>query len=236
MNRKCKCAVAVLFLIGNFVLSGLNVQAAKPSVCSKNEWEVLRLTNEKRLANGLEAVSTFGDLQDACDTRAKEISSYFDHTRPDGTSCFSTLEEIYWKTVGENIAAGQSTPRAAVTSWWNSPGHKANMLGEQYDHMGVGYYYKSKSDYKRHWVQLFVGGCNIKKIYVNGCSKVTEYKKGTRIYDMKRYLVVECEEHGKAYIPLSAKMCKGYNKEKKGIQTIKVKYKGITTSFDVKIS
>ena len=53
---------------------------------------------------------------------------------------------------------------------------------------------------------------------------------------MKRYLVVECEEHGKAYIPLSAKMCKGYNKEKKGIQTINVKYKGITTSFDVKIS
>lgn len=237
-KRTWNCAkkVVTLLLAGALLSTGVKVDASKPSICEKNEWEVLRLTNEKRMANGLEPLSAFADVQKVCDIRAKEISKVFSHTRPDGTSCFSTLDEIYWRAVGENIAAGQRSPLNVVTAWWNSPGHKANMLGEDYDHMGVGYYYKGNSKYGKHWVQVFVGGCTLDRIFVNNCSKVTEYKKGTKIYDMKRYLVVVCEEHGKAYIPLSAKMCRGYHKDEKGNQVITVKYKGKRTTFEVKIS
>lgn len=42
-----------------------------------------------------------------------------------------------WVKCGENIAHGQETPTAAIESWMNSPGHRANLLGEKYTHIGV---------------------------------------------------------------------------------------------------
>lgn len=42
-----------------------------------------------------------------------------------------------WIKCGENIAHGQETPTAAIESWMNSPGHRVNLLGEKYTHIGV---------------------------------------------------------------------------------------------------
>lgn len=42
-----------------------------------------------------------------------------------------------WSAVAENIAAGQTTEQEVVAGWYQSPGHKANMLGN-YRHTGVG--------------------------------------------------------------------------------------------------
>lgn len=39
---------------------------------------------------------------------------------------------------GENVAQGQRTPEAALASWMNSPGHKANILNAKFTHFGVG--------------------------------------------------------------------------------------------------
>ncbi len=58
------------------------VMAQKPSVCSKEEWEVLKLTNQKRLNLGLEPLSTTKKLQKAAGIRVAETESYFSHTRP----------------------------------------------------------------------------------------------------------------------------------------------------------
>lgn len=208
--------------------------ATRPSFCNSKEWEVLRLTNEKRMANGLDAVSTFKELQDVCDVRASEIVKSFSHTRPDGTSCFTALKNLNYSTAGENIAAGQTTASAVIDAWWNSPGHKANILTEGFDHMGVGYEKNDSSKYKNYWVQMFIGGgCSMDRIVVNKVNDNT-YKKGTSIKNMKRYLKVVCD-HGISYLPLSAKMCSGYKKNKTGKQTITVKYKGYKTTFDVVI-
>ena len=57
-----------------------------------------------------------------------------------------------WKRAGENIAAGYSYT-TVVQGWIDSPGHRANMLGD-YTHIGVGYYQGTKC-YGTYFVQNF---------------------------------------------------------------------------------
>lgn len=227
--------VAVSLAVSMMLIPAETASAAtRPSFCNSNEWEVLRLTNEKRMANGLDALSTFSELQDVCDVRANEIIKSFSHTRPNGSDCFTALKNINYYSAGENIAAGQTTASSVLDSWWNSPGHKANILTEKFDHMGVGYEKNNSSAYKNYWVQMFIGGgCSIDRIVVNKVNN-NKYKKGTSIKSMKRYVKVVCD-HGISYMPLSAKMCSGYKKNKTGKQTITVKYKGFKTTFNVVI-
>lgn len=44
-----------------------------------------------------------------------------------------------WRHVGENIAAGQTSPQEAVEGWIDSPGHCANLMNPQFSEMGAGY-------------------------------------------------------------------------------------------------
>jgi uncharacterized protein YkwD len=54
------------------------------------------------------------------------------------------LDEGYvYSWVGENIAAGSSSPEAVVAGWMNSPGHRANILNTDFREIGVGYYYQA---------------------------------------------------------------------------------------------
>ena len=105
------------------------------------EWEVLRLTNAARLARGLAPLSMFDRLHQASRTRARELAADYrsDHTRPDGSNCFTVLDDVAltdWSVVGENIAQGQRNSAEVVTAWMNSPGHRANILEGEFTHMG----------------------------------------------------------------------------------------------------
>lgn len=99
-----------------------------------------------------------------------ETESYFSHTRPDGTTCFSVLAEqdIFYRSVAENIAAGQSSAEQVINSWWNSPGHKQNMMNASLTHLGVGYSQDTNGYFRHYWVQLFVGGCQFESLSVKG--------------------------------------------------------------------
>ena len=54
--------------------------------------------------------------------------------------------------VGENIAAGYRSVRAACSGWKQSSGHRENMLYEAYTHVGGGY---TRSDGRAYYVQVF---------------------------------------------------------------------------------
>ena len=118
--------------------------------------QVIDLVNADRAANGLGPVTATAELNQAAAQRAKEIYTLFDHSRPDGTSCFTVLSQygVSYSSAGENIAAGQSTPSAVETAWMNSPGHRANILTAGFTHIGVGYY-ETSDGYRYYWVQLF---------------------------------------------------------------------------------
>lgn len=66
--------------------------------------------------------------------RAAEIVASFEHTRPNGESCWS-LKEGTTGSSAENIAIGQRTAASAFTTWleadepYSGQGHRRNMLG-----------------------------------------------------------------------------------------------------------
>ncbi len=118
--------------------------------------EVIRLVNIEREKAGLEPLSKRQDVTEIAEIRAVEITQLFSHTRPNGSSCFSLASEknISYKSVGENIAYGYSTPEAVVQGWMNSSGHRANILSSSFNGIGVGCYNKNGTLY---WTQFFIG-------------------------------------------------------------------------------
>lgn len=213
-----------------------SIYAAEPyeKIANSKEWEVLRIVNEERLAQGLEPLSMFSGIQKAAGTRAEEIADYFNHIRPDGTSCFTAISEqgIAYRSAGENIAAGYMSPSDVMSGWMNSPGHRSNILGSEYDHLGVGYC--TGGSYGKNWSQLFVGGCSVTSVAADEKGEVN-YPVGTSIDTMDRYLVVRCTDHGVGYVPITSGMCSGYNKNKTGYQTITVTYRGKKAEIPVTV-
>ena len=124
--------------------------------------EVLRLVNAERAKNGI-APLTMSNIQldSAAQKRATELLTAYSHTRPDGRSCFTALDDYgvnYW-TCGENIAYGynaNATPQAVVNGWMNSPGHRANILNANFTEIGIGYA-QSNAGHEHYWAQVFVG-------------------------------------------------------------------------------
>lgn len=112
--------------------------------------EVIRLINEERAAAGKPALKKNDELCKNAQVRVLEIGSYFSHTRPDGTDCFTAITVPYGYA-GENIAMGQRTPKEVMECWMNSSGHRKNILSSNYTSVGVGYDPSTNC-----WVQIFI--------------------------------------------------------------------------------
>lgn len=112
---------------------------------------VLRLVNAERQKAGLPAMSTTTQLQQAADIRAKEMNQLVSHDRPDGSSCFTVLDEVgvEYTVAGENIASGVDSAEAVMQAWMQSEGHRANILNGDFTQIGVG-------NDGVHWVQIFI--------------------------------------------------------------------------------
>lgn len=117
--------------------------------------QVVNLVNAERAKEGLAALSIDSKVEKAAAVRAGEIQSNFDHTRPGGSSFATAITEqgATYQGAGENIAWGQKTPREVVDAWMNSPGHRANIMNENFTHIGVGNLQNSAGT--QYWVQLF---------------------------------------------------------------------------------
>lgn len=113
------------------------------------------------------------ELERTAMLRAAEIAASFDHTRPDGTRCFTAFPDISGK--GENIAAGMSSAQRAYTLWredndmWQGQGHRRNMLNPGFNAVGIGHAVVGGTHY---WVQAFG--------YVSGAGAETSAFNGSR--------------------------------------------------------
>lgn len=119
--------------------------------------QVVALMNQERAAAGVGGITQNASLDAVAQIRAQEIVQSFAHTRPNGTSCFTVLDEggIAYMTAGENIAAGYGTPSEVMTGWMNSEGHRANILNGSFGQVGIGYYTDPNTAYGTYWVQIF---------------------------------------------------------------------------------
>jgi len=131
--------------------------AAQTVTGSDFEMEVIRLINMQRQSAGLSPLSANAALMRGARIRAQELDSHFSHTRPNGSEWQTVLSYVGYQntSAGENIAAGQASPSAALNSWMSSQGHRNNILDSAYTETGVGAV--QGSDGRWRWVQLFGG-------------------------------------------------------------------------------
>ncbi|MFJ7884814.1 CAP domain-containing protein [Pseudomonas sp. NPDC096917] len=90
-------------------------------------------------------------------TRDMANNNYFDHKdRTGGTpGDRAELAGYIAQQIGENIAAGQDTPRKVVDGWLASPGHCANIMNPAFRELGAAYAVDPKSDAGIYWTALF---------------------------------------------------------------------------------
>lgn len=163
--------LAVKYQVGTSEIISANPQISNPDLIypgqsltipqvdfsvSSFESEVIRLVNEIRTQNGLKALTANWELSRVARYKSQDMvdNRYFSHTSPTYGSPFQMIKAfgLSYRTAGENIAYGQSTPRAVVNAWMNSSGHRANILNASYTQIGVGYVAKG-----HYWTQMFIG-------------------------------------------------------------------------------
>ena len=119
---------------------------------------MVELVNEERAKAGLSPLKTNDQIAAAAQTRAEELADSYSHTRPDGRSCFTALKDagISYGHAGENIAYGGSGQEYILAAWMESPGHRDNILNENFTTIGVGCHLERHGLVSGYdWVQLF---------------------------------------------------------------------------------
>lgn len=106
-----------------------------------NPDEIIRLTNEKRVENGLNPLSYNGTLAQAALAKGNDMinKNYWAHVAPDGTQpwAFFLNAGYKYKYAGENLARDFNDSSATVNAWMASPSHRENMLSPNYKEIGV---------------------------------------------------------------------------------------------------
>ena len=162
--------IAVKYQVGLSEIISANPQVSNPALIYPNqvlniplmdesitsfEQQVIDLTNEKRASRGLKPLNANWELSRVARYKSQDMANnkYFSHTSPTYGSPFNMIKNfgIKYRSAGENIAYGQRTPAQVVNSWWNSAGHRANMLNANYTDIGVGY--GANGNY---WTQMFI--------------------------------------------------------------------------------
>ena len=115
---------------------------AVTSTLSEFEAQVLDQINAQRLLAGLPTLLEDLGLDAAAKAHSEDMASHgcFSHDSCDGTAWDARVRSYYAPVVGigEILAAGYTTPEAAMAGWLNSPGHKADILEPIFQVAGVG--------------------------------------------------------------------------------------------------
>ena len=121
------------------------------------EQKVVELVNVERQKAGLPTLKMDSAISNVARAKSKDmaVNNYFAHQSPTYGSAGDMLRQfgISWSAWGENIASGQRTPEIVVNAWMNSPGHRANILSNNFSKIGVGYV--TNSNGTPYWTQIF---------------------------------------------------------------------------------
>lgn len=103
---------------------------------------VIELTNKERALAGVGMVTENEQLTAAARAKLQDMfeQQYFEHLSPDGNGPGYLAKQAGYSyiIVGENLALGNfENDRALVDAWMDSPGHRANIVHERFDEIGV---------------------------------------------------------------------------------------------------
>lgn len=125
---------------------------------SKDEEAMLKLVNDERKKQGLNALEVNETLMETARAKANDMveNNYFAHQSPKYGSPFDMMKDhnLEFRSAGENIA-GNKTVEGAFKAWMKKEGNKSNILNPDYKYIGIGI---CKSDrYGKVFVQQFIG-------------------------------------------------------------------------------
>ncbi len=107
--------------------------------------------NSYRAARGIPALRTHSALQTAAQRHADDMArrNRMTHTGSNGSNAGQriTAAGFRWTAWAENIAVGYPTAKQTAIAWFNSSGHRTNMLNRAFTYLGVGVTYR----HGRHW-------------------------------------------------------------------------------------
>jgi len=98
-------------------------------------------------------------LAEASRLHAEEMAryGYFSHNGRDGSEPWERIERAgyRYRSMGENIAAGQRSPEDVVAGWIGSPSHCANLMNPVFTEMGAAVAVNTRGALGRYWTQEF---------------------------------------------------------------------------------
>lgn len=129
------------------LLAQVNAARAKPRLCGAQ-----RFSAAKPLAWSPALASAA--LQHS---QSMALGNYFAHVGPQGDTPYGRAKAAGYRgrQVGENIAAGQGSPTAAMAGWLASPGHCANLMNPLFTQVGASYTTMAASQNGIYWTMVF---------------------------------------------------------------------------------
>ena len=162
-----------LIVVVALVASSVGVMAAPAATLgwspnafsSASEQQLMALTNQARASAGRKALRWDSALGSIARWRSRDMikRDYFSHDIPGAGKVFDEMsargycykvagENIGWNTYPDDVATAQ-----IQSMFMGSSGHRANILGKDWDRIGIGAY-KGK-DGKKMWTVLFADRC-----------------------------------------------------------------------------
>jgi uncharacterized protein YkwD len=129
------------------VLQLANEARARPRRCGTRQFPAAPpLTLERHLTS-------------AAREHARDMARHnmLEHRGSDGSSPDQrvTRAGYKWRSTGENIASGPTTPEEVMAGWLASSGHCENIMSPRFSQMGIAWIVDPKSESGVYWAQVF---------------------------------------------------------------------------------
>ena len=102
---------------------------------------IFHATNAVRAINGLAPLKYSQEASESARLHCEDMAKreYFAHDTPEGKTCAERMSRqgIKYTVCGENLGAGYMGAFDLVDGWYNSHGHRINMLADDYKYIGV---------------------------------------------------------------------------------------------------
>ena len=119
----------------------LNFKVTKFSIDYKAEQQMFEMVNRERTSRGIHALSLSNALTQVGRAHCEDMfkRGYFSHYTPEGLSPFDRMDNagITFNYAGENLALAPNVD-LAMRGLMQSPGHRANILSQNFNKIGVG--------------------------------------------------------------------------------------------------
>lgn len=142
LNDRVICIFILLFLLSKVLCSFQLILIQQSALFADlNAQKIIALTNDIRQQYGLSPLKENPLLDVAAKQKAEDMfqNNYFSHFSPTGVSPWYWINKsgYNYHYAGENLAMNFIDSEEVVRAWLNSPGHRENLLNDNYQDIGI---------------------------------------------------------------------------------------------------